>query len=141
MEEYPLIKQSQKALDKKDIFFSLLIWFNCMRKIFNYNTSYPHDCFNHKLKTVFILIEKLCLKKLLMWCPKYLVCVALVTSLETCWQHLGWGVWGHIASSYQCGHSYQTCTECTSSQSDRLGTYVHHTADNDDNNSYFFLHA
>lgn len=53
MEEYPLIKQSQKALDKKDIFFlSLLIRFNCMRKIFNYNTSYPHDCFNHKLKTV-----------------------------------------------------------------------------------------
>lgn len=55
MEEYPLIKQSQKALDKKDIFFSLLIRFNCMRKIFNYNTSYPHDCFNHELKTVFIL--------------------------------------------------------------------------------------
>lgn len=63
----------------------------------------------------------------MMWCPKYLECVAQVTSLETCWQHLGWRVWGHIASSYQCGHSYRTCTECTSSHSDRLDTYGHHT--------------
>lgn len=33
-------------------FLSLLIRFSCMHKTLNYNTAYPHDCFNHKLKTV-----------------------------------------------------------------------------------------